>query len=159
MSVHCGPTSPLTFRQRSCVCIHCGPTSPLSFRQRSCIPGPVSPTSPLSFSERSCMSVYCGPTSSLSFRERSCVPGPVSPTPPLSFRWKSRVHAQCTQYTGLPVSLLTMSSPPASLHVDMKYPPPHTSNSRPENRETGVFLTSQEYPLLAASSSSVIWPS
>ena len=141
MSVHCGPTSPLTFRQRSCVCIHCGPTSPLSFRQRSCIPGPVSPTSPLSFSER------------------SCVPGPLSPTSPLTFRWKSCVHAQFTQYTGLPVSLLTMSSPPASLHVDMKYPPPHTSNSRPENRETGVFLTSQEYPLLAASSSSVIWPS
>ena len=38
------------------------------------------------------------------------------------------VQAQCTQYTGLTVSLPTMSSPSTSLHVDMKYPAPHTSD-------------------------------
>ena len=83
-----------------------------------------------------------------------------APTCPLIFRQKSRVHAQCTQDTGLIVS-----SPSTASHEDVGsvLPPPHPatlphSNWRSENRGRGVFLTSQEYPPLAASLLSVIWP-
>ena len=36
------------------------------------------------------------------------------------------------------MSLPTVLPPSTSSHVDMKYPPPHTSDYRPEDREMGA---------------------